>query len=131
MFICYNYLTKFDDVGKRVFELFQKLHLQICVSQFMTNYSTSICPFESGNCGKEGEKLQKKWISWERKGLFRWNKKHISVFKGLSFGSFRNLPKSVISSLYPYQYEVTLKSTALVYLMSLEPMYFLFSQKKS
>ena len=23
------------------------------------NYSTSICPFESGKCGKEGEKLQK------------------------------------------------------------------------
>ena len=22
-------------------------------------YSTSICPFESGNCGKEGKKLQK------------------------------------------------------------------------
>ena len=23
------------------------------------NYSTSICPFESGKCGKEGEKIQK------------------------------------------------------------------------
>ena len=23
------------------------------------NYSISICPFESGNCGKEGKKLQK------------------------------------------------------------------------
>ena len=23
------------------------------------NYSTSICPFESGKCGKEKEKLQK------------------------------------------------------------------------
>ena len=23
------------------------------------NYSTSICPFESGNCGKEGKKLRK------------------------------------------------------------------------
>ena len=23
------------------------------------NYSTSICPFESGNCEKEGKKLQK------------------------------------------------------------------------
>ena len=22
------------------------------------NYSTSICPFESGKCGKEGEKIQ-------------------------------------------------------------------------
>ena len=25
----------------------------------MTNYSTSICPFESGKGGKEGEELQK------------------------------------------------------------------------
>ena len=23
------------------------------------NYSTSICPFKSGKCGKEGKKLQK------------------------------------------------------------------------
>ena len=25
----------------------------------MTNYSISICPFESGKCGKEGKKSQK------------------------------------------------------------------------
>ena len=25
----------------------------------ITNYSTFICPFESGQCGKEGKKLQK------------------------------------------------------------------------
>ena len=25
----------------------------------ITNYSTSICLFESGNCGKEGKNLQK------------------------------------------------------------------------
>ena len=25
----------------------------------MTNYSTYVCPFESGNFGKEGKKLQK------------------------------------------------------------------------
>ena len=30
-------LTKFDDKYKAVFELFQKLHLQICASQFMTS----------------------------------------------------------------------------------------------
>ena len=42
-----------------VFELFQKLHLQIYVNQFMaSNYSTSICPSESVKCGKEGTKLQ-------------------------------------------------------------------------
>ena len=37
-----------------VFELFQKLHLQIYVSQFMT----FICSFESGKCEKEGKILQ-------------------------------------------------------------------------
>ena len=40
---------------KVVFELFQKLHLQIYASQFMiseVNYSTYICPFVSGKCGK-------------------------------------------------------------------------------
>ena len=43
-----------------VFGLFQKLNLQIYASQLMTsNYSTSICPFEFGKCGKEGKKLQK------------------------------------------------------------------------
>ena len=50
------------------------------------NYSTSICPFESGKNGKEAEKNTKIWISRERKELFRWNKKHFSVFDGLSFG---------------------------------------------
>ena len=45
---------------KVVFELFQKLHMQIYASQFMTiNYSTSISPFGSAKCEKEGEKLQK------------------------------------------------------------------------
>ena len=29
------------------------------VSQFMINYSSSICPFESGKCGKEEKKIQK------------------------------------------------------------------------
>ena len=32
------------------------------------NYSTSMCPFESGKCGKEGKKYKKiYWISWEQK----------------------------------------------------------------
>ena len=36
------------------------------------NYSTSICPFESGNCGKEGEKLQKlEHLENEKKFLYQ------------------------------------------------------------
>ena len=34
------------------------------------NYSTSICPFESGNCKKEGKKLQKfEFLGNERRFL--------------------------------------------------------------
>ena len=28
-------------------------------NHYIINYFTSICPFEFGNCGKEGKKLQK------------------------------------------------------------------------
>ena len=44
---------------KTFVELFQKLYLQIYATQFITNYSTFMCPFVSGECGKEGKKLQK------------------------------------------------------------------------
>ena len=56
LFVIY-YLTNLMMKCKAVFELFQKLHLQIYASQFMTSYySTSICPFESRKCGKEPKK---------------------------------------------------------------------------
>ena len=43
-----------------VFELFQKLHLLTCASQFMTSFhSTFICLFESGKCENERKILQK------------------------------------------------------------------------
>ena len=44
-----------------VFELFQKItSANLCKPiHDIINYSTSICPFESGKCGKEGKKLQK------------------------------------------------------------------------
>ena len=59
----------------------------------ITKYSTSICPFESGKCGKE-RKTTKISITWERKGLSRWNKKTcFIVFKGLSFGEKWKLGK--------------------------------------
>ena len=40
------------------------------------NYSTSVCPCESGKCGNEGKKLQK--IEYLENGK--------SFFEGLSFG---------------------------------------------
>ena len=57
-----------------VFELFQKLHLQIYAWQNMHDiitYSTAICPFESGKYGKEEEKIQKSEYLENEKELFR------------------------------------------------------------
>ena len=46
---------------KAVFELLQKITSANSCRPIhdIINYSTSICPFESGKCGKEGETLQK------------------------------------------------------------------------
>ena len=47
------------------------------------NYSTSICPFETGKCGKEGEKLQKfEYLENEKSFL---DETFFTVFEGLSF----------------------------------------------
>ena len=60
LFIIY-YLTKFDDVMYSSFWVIPKItYASLCKSVHeIINYSISICPFESGNCGKEGKKLQK------------------------------------------------------------------------
>ena len=50
------------------------------------NYSTSICPFESGKCGKEGGKLQK-FEYLENTNSFSDEVKNVFiVLGGLSFG---------------------------------------------
>ena len=48
------------------------------------NYSASICPFVSGNCGKEVKKLQKFEYLENKKSFSDEIKKQ--VFEGLSFG---------------------------------------------
>ena len=49
------------------------------------NYSTSICPFESGKCQKEGKKSQKfEYLMNEKSFLDEINIFH--NFKGLSYG---------------------------------------------
>ena len=72
-------LIKFDDIIESDFWINPKITSEnLCKPVHdMIKYSTSIYPFVSGKCGKEGKK-HKKWISWERKGLFRWNRKHFS-----------------------------------------------------
>ena len=55
------YLTNFDDIIQSSFRVIPKItsaNLWKPIHDII-NYSTSICPFESGNCGKEGKKLQK------------------------------------------------------------------------
>ena len=51
------------------------------------NYSTSICPFESGKCGKEGKKLQKFEYLENVKGFFD-EITFFIVFEGLSFDQY-------------------------------------------
>ena len=41
----------------------------ICKFMQVINYSTSICPFESGKCRKEGKKLQKLYLENEKSFL--------------------------------------------------------------
>ena len=50
------------------------------------NYSTSICPFQSGKCGKEVQKLQKFEYLKNEKSFFNEMKNIFIVFEGLSFG---------------------------------------------
>ena len=50
------------------------------------NYSTSICPFESGNCKKEGKKLQKFEYLENKKSFLDEIKTFFIAFEGLSFG---------------------------------------------
>ena len=54
------YLTKFDDIIQTSFRVIPKItSANLCKPiHDIINYSTSTCPFESGNCGKEGKKLQ-------------------------------------------------------------------------
>ena len=55
------YLTKFYDIMQSDFSVIPKVtSANLCKPiHDIINYSTSICPFESGKYGKEGKKLQK------------------------------------------------------------------------
>ena len=56
-----HYLNKFDNVIKSSFWVIPKItsaNLYKSIHDII-NYSTSICPFEFGKCGKEGKKSKK------------------------------------------------------------------------
>ena len=76
------YLAKFDDVIWNSYWVIPKItpvNLWKPIHDII-NYSTSICSFEFGKCGKEDKKITKMWISWEQKDFLRLNKKHFSQF---------------------------------------------------
>ena len=60
LFVIY-YLTKFDDAMWSSFWIIPQItSANLCQSiHDIINYFTSICPFESAKCGKEGKKPQK------------------------------------------------------------------------
>ena len=55
------YLTKFyDEISSSFLAIAKITSANLCRPIYdVINYSTSICPFEFGKCGKEGKKLQK------------------------------------------------------------------------
>ena len=50
------------------------------------NYSTSICPFKSGKCGKDERKIQKFEYLENKKTFLDEIKTFFAIFEGLSFG---------------------------------------------
>ena len=62
LFVMY-YLTKFDDFDDddviMMWVIPKITSANLCKPIHDINYSTSICPFESEKCGKEGKKIQK------------------------------------------------------------------------
>ena len=44
------------------------------------------------------EEMKKIWISRERKELFRWYKKHLIFFEGLSFGENQKFLKKIVDT---------------------------------
>ena len=68
-------------------EDYQKPLKKLCKSiHGIINYSTFICPFEPGKCGKEGKKLQKFEYLENEKSFLDEIKNVFVVFKGLSYG---------------------------------------------
>ena len=66
------YLTQFDDLILSGVPISRKItSANLCKPiHDIKNYSTSAFPFESGKCGKEGEKLQKIEYIENKKSFF-------------------------------------------------------------
>ena len=80
------YLTQFDNVIESGFWVILKItSANLCKPNYNINYSTFICPFESGKCGKEGKKLQKFEYLENKKSFLDEIKNIFHGFEDLSF----------------------------------------------
>ena len=81
------YMTKFDDIIQSGFWVILKItSANLYKPNYdIINYSTSICPFESGMCGKEGVKLEKFEYFENKKSFLDEIKNIFHSLKGVSF----------------------------------------------
>ena len=83
------YLNKFDDVVYSSFWVIPKItSANLCKPiHDIINYSTSICSFESGTCGKEEERNEKSFLD-EIKNIFH------SFWKAITWWKNKKLVKN-------------------------------------
>ena len=83
-----SYLTKFDDIIENSCWVISKTaSANLCKPiHDIANYSTSICPFVSGRCGKEGKIYKYLNISGTKRAFLMKQKTLFIVLEGLSLG---------------------------------------------
>ena len=103
-FLVMYYLNKFDDVIWSGFWVIPKITFaNLCKPIYDINHSTSICPFESGKCGKEGQKLQKfEYLEYERSFLNEIKNIFHSFWRAIVWWKNKNLTKNSGRKLYSF-----------------------------
>ena len=86
-------MTNIDEIMQSNFRVIPKItSANICKSVHdIISCLASICPFESGKCGKEGKKSQKFEYPENEKSLLDEIKNIFHSFKGLSYGEKLNI----------------------------------------
>ena len=103
------YLTKFDGVIQSGFGVISNItpaNLWKPIHEII-NYSISICPFESGKCGKEEQKLQKfEYLENEKSFLDETKNIFHSFSRAITWWKNKNL-KNTSFKLFLQQYRLT------------------------
>ena len=104
-----------------MFELFQKLNLQIYARQFLTSKLFHFyLSFWIWKVWKGREKITKNWISREWKELFRWNKKHFHRFwRVIIWWKNKNLIK-IANTNFKYGVILIIKHTIIHFIIELK-----------